>query len=132
MAGHYNISPDGAWFGKQRTLEDFQFDLETALTMSRLAVWKPREERDATTLMVEILQSTAGKKDCSRSFGDACRGLMSKQWVESVVRSAGSKHGLTCKSNCARGHWHMKWCVGLGQIAREGEVWYERTSDVFQ
>ena len=64
----------------QRTLEDFQFDLETALTMSRLAVWKPREERDATILKIEILQNTAGKKDCSRSVGGARRG--SRCWQQ--------------------------------------------------
>ena len=34
MTSLYNINPDGAYDGQQRSLEDFQFDLENMLTMS--------------------------------------------------------------------------------------------------
>ena len=46
MASLYNIKPDGPYDGQQRSLEDFQFDLENVLTMSQL-VGKSAEERHA-------------------------------------------------------------------------------------
>ena len=36
MTSLYNISPDGAYDGQQRSLEDLQHDLENVLTMSKL------------------------------------------------------------------------------------------------
>ena len=33
MTSLYDINPDGAYDGQQRSIEDFQFDLETVLTM---------------------------------------------------------------------------------------------------
>ena len=44
MASLSNINPDGAYDVTQRSLEDFQFDLENMLTMSHL-VGKLTEER---------------------------------------------------------------------------------------
>ena len=44
----------------QRTLENFQFDLEFELTMSELT-GKSKEERNEATLMIEILMGTEGK-----------------------------------------------------------------------
>ena len=60
MASLYNVNPDGAYDGQQRSLEDFQFDLENVLTMSQL-VGKSAEERNAATLMFDILASTKEK-----------------------------------------------------------------------
>ena len=60
MASLCNINPDGAYDGQQRSLEDFQFDLENVLTMSQL-VGKSAEERNAASLMLDILASTKNK-----------------------------------------------------------------------
>ena len=43
--------------GQQRSLEDFQFDLESVLTMSQL-VGKSAEERNAASVMPNILAGT--------------------------------------------------------------------------
>ena len=67
MASLYNINHDGAHDGQQRTLEDFQFELENVLTMSQL-VGKSAEERNAGL-------GDAGhpcryqEQDCSRGHG---------------------------------------------------------------
>ena len=60
MVSLYNINLEGANDGQQRSLEDFQFDLENVLTMSQL-VGKPAEERNAASVMLDILASTKDK-----------------------------------------------------------------------
>ena len=60
MTSLYNINPDGAYDGQQRSLEDFQFDLENMLTMSQPAR-KSAEERNAVSVMLDILASTKNK-----------------------------------------------------------------------
>ena len=57
MTSLYNFSLDGAYDGQQRSLEDFQFDLEHVLTMSQL-VGKSAEDRNASSVMLDILAST--------------------------------------------------------------------------
>ena len=54
MTSLYNVSPDGAYDGQQRSPEDFQFDLENVLTMSQL-VRKSAQERNAAMVMLDIL-----------------------------------------------------------------------------
>ena len=60
MTSLHNINPEDACGGQQRSLEDFQLDLENVLTMSQL-VGKLAEERDATSVMLDILVSTKNK-----------------------------------------------------------------------
>ena len=60
MTSLHNINPDGAYDGQQRSLEDFQFDLENVLTMSQL-VGKSAEERNAASVMLDILAGTKNK-----------------------------------------------------------------------
>ena len=60
MVSLYNINLEGAYDGQQRSLEDFQFDLENVLTMSQL-VGKSAEERNAASVMLDILASTKDK-----------------------------------------------------------------------
>ena len=60
MTNLNNINPDGAHHGTQRSLEDSQFDLENMLTMSQL-VGKSAEERNAASVMLEILASTKNR-----------------------------------------------------------------------
>ena len=60
MVSLYNINPDSANDGQQRSLEDFQFDLENVLTMSQL-VGKSAEERNAATVMLDILAGAKNK-----------------------------------------------------------------------
>ena len=60
MASLYNKNPDGACDGQQRSLEDFQFDLENVLTLSQL-VGKSAEERNAAAVMLEIVAGTKNK-----------------------------------------------------------------------
>ena len=62
MTSLYNINPDGAYDGQQRSLDDFQFDLENVLTMSQL-VGKSAEERNAASVMLEILAGTKNKTE---------------------------------------------------------------------
>ena len=57
MTSVYDINPDGAYDGMQRSLEDFQFDLENMLTMSQL-VGKSAEERNTASVMLDILAGT--------------------------------------------------------------------------
>ena len=57
MTSLHNINPDGAYDGQQRSLEDFQFDLENILTMSQL-VGKSAEERNVASVMLDILDGT--------------------------------------------------------------------------
>ena len=59
-ARHYNINPDGAYDGQQRSLVDFQFDLENVLTISQL-VGKSAEERNAASVMLDIHAGTTNK-----------------------------------------------------------------------
>ena len=54
MNSLYNINPVGSYDGQQRSVEDFQFDLEIVLTMSQL-VGKSAEERNAASVMLDIL-----------------------------------------------------------------------------
>ena len=60
MASLYNFDHDGACDGQQRGLEDFKFDLENVLAMSQL-VEKSAEERNATSVMLDILAGTKNK-----------------------------------------------------------------------
>ena len=60
MTSLNNNNPDGAYDGTQRSLEDFQFDLENMLTMSQL-VGKSAEERNAASVMLEILAGTKNR-----------------------------------------------------------------------
>ena len=60
MTSLYNINPDDAYDGQQRSLKDFQFDLENVLTMSQL-VGKSAEERSVASVMLYILVSTKNK-----------------------------------------------------------------------
>ena len=60
MTSLHNINPDGAYDGTQRSLEDFQFDLENMLTMSQL-VGKSVEERNASSVMLHPLAGTKNK-----------------------------------------------------------------------
>ena len=60
MTSLYNINPDGAYDGTQRSLEDFQFDLENMLTMSQL-FGKSAEERNAASVMLDILAGTKNR-----------------------------------------------------------------------
>ena len=60
MASLNNIATDGAYDGQQRSLEDFHFDLENVLTMSQL-VGKSAEERNAASVMLDILAGTKNK-----------------------------------------------------------------------
>ena len=60
MVSLYNINLEGAYDGQQRSLEDFRFDLENVLTMSQL-VGKSAEERNAASVMVDILARTREK-----------------------------------------------------------------------
>ena len=56
----FNINLDGAYDGRHRSLEDFQFDLENVLTMSQL-FGKSAEERNAASVMLDILAGTKNK-----------------------------------------------------------------------
>ena len=60
MTSLHNINPDGAYDGQQRSLVDFQFDVENVLEMSQL-VGKSAEERNAASVMPDILTSTKNK-----------------------------------------------------------------------
>ena len=60
MTSLHIINPDGAYDGKQRSLENFQFDLENVLTMSQLIGWSA-EERNAASVLLDILAGTKNK-----------------------------------------------------------------------
>ena len=60
MTSLCNINPDSAYDGTQRSLEDFQFDLESMLTMLQL-VGKSAEERNAASVMLDILAGTKNR-----------------------------------------------------------------------
>ena len=60
MTSLLNINPDGAYDGQQRSLEDFQFDLENVLTLLQLVV-KSAEEHNAASVMLDILADTKNK-----------------------------------------------------------------------
>ena len=60
MASLHNVNLDGAYDGQQRSLEDFQFDLESVPTMSQL-VGKSAEELNAASVMLDILAGTRNK-----------------------------------------------------------------------
>ena len=60
MTNFYNINPDGAYDGKQQSLEDFQFDLQNVLTISQL-VGKSAVEGNAASVMLDTLARTQNK-----------------------------------------------------------------------
>ena len=60
MTSLLNINLDGAFDEQQRGLEDFQFHLENVLTIAQL-VGKPAEERNAASVMLDILTSTKNR-----------------------------------------------------------------------
>ena len=84
----HNINLDGACDGQQRSLEGFQFDFEIVLTLSQL-VGKSAEERNAASVMLDILASTnektAAKVACA-AITDPSR--LSGQKVLSAVLAA--------------------------------------------
>ena len=94
----HNINPDGAFDGTQRSLEDFQFDLENMLTMSQL-VGKSAEERNAASVMLDILANTRNKAAAEVAV-EIVRSDR-KQWKKGAVRCACSKHCQTSQSDCA-------------------------------
>ena len=53
MTNLYNINPESAYDGQQRSLEDFQCDIENVLTVGKSAA-----ERDAASVMLDILART--------------------------------------------------------------------------
>ena len=57
MASLYSINHDGAHEGLQRSLEDFESDLESVLTMSQ-PVGMSAGERIAASVMPDILAGT--------------------------------------------------------------------------
>ena len=60
MVSLYNINLESVYDGQQRSFEDFQFDLENVLTLSRLC-GKSAEERNAAAVTMEILARTKNK-----------------------------------------------------------------------
>ena len=60
MTSLCNINLDGAYDGTQRSLEDFQFDLERMLTMSQL-VGKSAEGRNAASVLLDVLAGTENR-----------------------------------------------------------------------
>ena len=60
MINLHNIKIEGNYDGEQRSLEDFQLNLENMLAMSRL-VGKSAEERTAASVMLEMTANTKHK-----------------------------------------------------------------------
>ena len=56
IANLYNINPESAYDGQQRSLEDFQCDIENVLKVGKSA-----EERDAASVILDILARTTSK-----------------------------------------------------------------------
>ena len=81
MVSLYNINPDGVYDGQQRSLEDFQFDLE-------------RGGGDAGYLC------QCQEQDCSRGCSSSCH-TRDKEWAEGAVRGACGKHCRTSQSDRA-------------------------------
>ena len=111
----------------QRTLEDFQFDPENALTMSQLT-GQSTEERNATTLFLELLKSTEGTTATSKSVmivtGQA-RGSGLEVLFAVLAANPTGRGRAIARADAG----HTKWCTGLGQSTRA--VWYDHRSDVF-
>ena len=86
MASLYNVNHDSAYAVQQRSLGDFQFELENVLTMSQL-IGKSAEERNAGL-------GDAGhpcwyqEQDCSRVYGRDRHSRAKTQWTKRAVRAA--------------------------------------------
>ena len=81
-----NIYPESTCNQLQLNFEDFQFDLENALTISQL-IGKSTEEGHAATLIIEILKSTEGKTATE----------VSVMTVTDQARSSGLEVSQCCK-----------------------------------
>ena len=80
MANLYNINPESAYDGQQRSPEDIQFDLENVLTVGKLA-----EERNAASVILDILARTTNK-----TAAEVAADIVTAkpQWTEGAVRGA--------------------------------------------
>ena len=98
MTSLYNINPDGAYDGQQRSLEDFQCDLENVLTMSQL-VGKSAEERKRASVMLDILAGTKNKTAAKVAVVMVTEAPQVSG--QGAVRVACSRHCWTSQSVCA-------------------------------
>ena len=124
MVGLYNINPDGVYDG-QRSLEDFQFDLENVLTLSQL-VGKSAEERNAAAVMLEILAGTKNKtaaEVAAEVVTDATKNGQRVLHVVLAANTAGRAEVIVREDSTKNGAW------GLGQAARK--VWSRLGCDEF-
>ena len=96
MASLYHINHDGAHDGQQRSLEDFQFDLENVLTMSQL-VGKSAEERNAISVMLDIFAGTKNKTAAE----------VAVEIVTDAPKLSGHKSAArgACGKHCQNGAW---------------------------
>ena len=99
MTSLNNINPDGAYDGTQRSLEDFQFDLENMLTMSQL-VGKSADERNAASVMLEILAGTKNRT-AAEAAAEVVTDAAKVSGQKSAVRGACGKHRRTSQNDSA-------------------------------
>ena len=123
MTSLYNINPDGAYDGQQRSLEDFQFDLENVLTMSQLA-GKSAEERNAASVMLDILARTKNKiaawvavevlTEPPRIIGQtvlyAVSAANTAGRAKVIVREDATKNGARAWARLRERFWSRLWC----------------------
>ena len=108
MTSLYNINPDGAYDGTQRSLEDFQFDLGNMLKMSQL-VGKSAEERNATSVMLVILAGTKNRtaaEVAAEVVTDAAKVSGQKvMYAVLATNTAGRARMIVREDNTKNGAW---------------------------
>ena len=106
MTSLYNINPDGAYDGQQRSLEDFQFDLENMLTMSQPAR-KSAEERNAVSVMLDILASTKNKTaaEVAAEVVKEARKVSGQKVLYEVLAANAAQTSQCVKTKRKKGAW---------------------------
>ena len=103
MVSLYCINPESVFDGQQRSLEDFQFDLENVLTLSQL-VGKSAEERNAAAVLLDILVGTKNKT-AAEVATDATRNRQGVLYAVLATNTAGRANVIVRDENTKNGAW---------------------------
>ena len=107
MVSLHNINPESVYDGQQRSLEDFQFDLEKVFTLSQL-VGKTAEERNAAAVMLEILAGTKNKtaaEFAAEIVTDTTRNGQRVLYAVLAANTAGRANVIVREDNTKNGAW---------------------------
>ena len=103
----------------RRSLEDFQFDLENVLTVSQL-VGESAEERNATSVMLDILASTKNKTaaEVAVEVGTEAPRISGHKVLHTVLANTTGRPKVIVREDATK---NGAWAWARRRVARVGQ-----------